>query len=281
MSTPKNFGRSSLAQAVPINTTQTLSDRLNSSNQADTFRLSVSEPMRFSLKGKSSGQSTQIQLISDTNQNGLVDRGEVLKSFSLRKGKAQQGSLGVSALAAGTYFIQVANGQRTSGKPGATSYRLSLEAIQKTSQQLGTTLNPTPSNSNDFISRVVDLTNAFRGKNGLAPLKLNSKLAAVAQTYSQTMATQDFMAHQGLDGSQPWDRMTAGGYKWSRAAENIAAGQKTPEEVMHDWINSPGHRANLLDPKLKEIGVGYYFLANDTGNVNYNSYWTQDFGSPQ
>jgi uncharacterized protein YkwD len=259
---------------MPINATQTLSDRLSASNPTDTFCLSLSEPMRFSLKGKSSGQSAQVQLVSDTNQNGLVDRGEVLKSFSLRKGKAQQGSLALDTLAAGTYFIQVTGTQ--TGKPGATSYRLSLESVQQTTQPSGITT----SSGSDFVSRVVDLTNAFRSKNGLAPLKVNSKLAAVAQAYSQTLATQDFMAHQGLDGTQPWDRMTAGGYKWSRAAENIAAGQQTPEEVMQSWIDSPGHRANLLDPKLKDIGVGYYFLANDTGNVNYNSYWTQDFGAP-
>ena len=126
---------------------------------------------------------------------------------------------------------------------------------------------------------MVDLTNAFRNTNGLASLKVNSKLTAVAQTYSQTMATQDFVAHQSLDGSQPWDRMTAAGYKWSRSAENIAAGQKTPEEVVQSWINSPGHRVNLLDPNLKEIGVGYYFLATDTGTTNYNSYWAQEFGT--
>ena len=73
--------------------------------------------------------------------------------------------------------------------------------------------------------------------------------------------------------------MTAAGYKWSRSAENIAAGQKTPEEVVQSWINSPGHRVNLLDPNLKEIGVGYYFLAADTGTTNYNSYWAQEFGT--
>ena len=70
--------------------------------------------MRFNLKGTSSGQGAQVQLISDMNQNGRVDRGEVLKSFSLRKGKAQQGSLSLDTLATGTYFCP-GNG-RQSGK---------------------------------------------------------------------------------------------------------------------------------------------------------------------
>ncbi|UBF24763.1 CAP domain-containing protein [Kovacikia minuta CCNUW1] len=61
--------------------------------------------------------------------------------------------------------------------------------------------------------------------------------------------------------------------------ENIAAGYSTPEQVVQGWINSPGHRANLLNPSYTELGIGYYYLANDTGSVNYKSYWTQDFGS--
>ncbi len=292
MSTSRNFGGRSLAQATSINATQKLSDRLGGSNQADTFRLSLSEPMRFSLKGRSSGQGTQVQLISDLNQNGRVDRGEVLKSFSLRKGKNQQGSLSLDTLPTGTYFVQVTGGK------GSTSYSLSLEFAQNAgltpsgapsspSNSLNSLSNSasntipssTPSGGSDFASRVVNLTNAFRNTNGLASLKVNSKLTTIAQTYSQTMATQDFVAHQSLDGSQPWDRMTAGGYKWVRSAENIAAGQQTPEEVVQSWIDSPSHRANLLDPQLKEIGVGYFFLETDTGNTNYNYYWTQEFGT--
>jgi uncharacterized protein YkwD len=294
MSTSRNFGGKSLAQATSINATQTLNDRLGGSNQTDTFRLSLSQPMRFSLKGSSSGQSAQVQLISDLNQNGRVDRGEVLKSFSLRKGKNQQGSLSLDTLPTGTYFVQV------TGSKGATSYSLSLESVQNTglapsgapsstpsstpssstpSSIANSTFSSTPSGGSDFASRVIALTNAFRNANGLASLKGNSTLATIAQTYSQTMATQDFVAHQSLDGSQPWDRMTAGGYKWTRSAENIAAGQETPEEAVQSWIDSPTHRANLLDPQLKEIGVGYYFLATDTGNTNYNYYWTQEFGT--
>jgi uncharacterized protein YkwD len=55
----------------------------------------------------------------------------------------------------------------------------------------------------------------------------------------------------------------------------------TPEAVVAGWMNSPGHRANILKPELKEIGVGYYFLADDTGKVNYHHYWTQVFATPR
>jgi uncharacterized protein YkwD len=262
---PNSLNRGSFDRATPINATQSFSDRVGKSNPIDLFRLSLSDSIRLSLKGKSSGQGAQVQLIQDRNQNGQIDRGETLKSFVLRRGNAKQGSLSQD-LVAGTYFVQV-----TGGKRGLTQYRLSLDSAAQT--------GITPS-ANGFARRVVDLTNAFRNQNGLAALTVNSKLTAVAQSYSQTMAIGDFVEHRGLDGSQPWDRMTAGGYKWSRSAENIAAGQNTPEEVVQGWISSPGHRANLLNANLKDIGVGYYFLANDTGRANYNHYWTQNFGTP-
>ncbi|MDJ0690009.1 MAG: CAP domain-containing protein [Xenococcaceae cyanobacterium MO_188.B32] len=70
------------------------------------------------------------------------------------------------------------------------------------------------------------------------------------------------------------------GYQYSTAAENIAAGYQTPEAVVEAWMGSAGHRANILNPDLTEIGVGYEYLANDTGSVNYNSYWTTTFGTP-
>ena len=75
--------------------------------------------------------------------------------------------------------------------------------------------------------------------------------------------------------------MTRAGYQWSGAGENIAAGYASPEDVMDGWMNSQGHRANILNCAFRDIGVGYVYLANDTGQVNYRHYWTQDFGTPR
>lgn len=94
------------------------------------------------------------------------------------------------------------------------------------------------------------------------------------------MALQDFFSHTGIDGSTMVQRIQTTGYQFSSAAENIAAGYTTPEQVVAGWMESPGHRANILNPNLTEIGVGYYFLENDTANINYNHYWTQNFGTP-
>jgi uncharacterized protein YkwD len=120
----------------------------------------------------------------------------------------------------------------------------------------------------DFEQQVVDLTNQERISRGLAPLTINVQLNNAAEQHSQDMVVQNYFSHQGRDGSSPWDRMQSQGYNYSQAAENIAFGQTTAQEVVTDWMNSAGHRQNILDPNLKEIGVGYY-----------NGYWTQDFGT--
>lgn len=129
-----------------------------------------------------------------------------------------------------------------------------------------------------FITQVLRLTNQFRTQQGVAPLKLNDELSAAAQGHAKEMAQEDYFGHAGKDGSQAWDRAQAKGYSFSAIGENIAAGQKTPKAVVNAWKNSPGHRENLLNPTYKELGVGYFYQKNDTGSVNYNSYWAQVFG---
>ena len=133
--------------------------------------------------------------------------------------------------------------------------------------------------SQQFVDEVLRLTNEFRAQNGVGALTANDELDKTAQKYSQTMATDDFFSHTGKDNSTPWERAEEEGYKAQTMGENIAAGQRSPEQVVQGWINSPGHRKNLLNPSFTELGVGYYFLENDTGSVNYNTYWTQLFGS--
>jgi hypothetical protein len=129
-----------------------------------------------------------------------------------------------------------------------------------------------------IVEKVVDLTNQFRVDNGLVPLSIDWDLQEAAQQHSQNMAILDFYDHTGLDGSRPSERALSKGYEASFVGENIGAGYVTPEDVVNGWMNSPGHRDNILNPSYNEIGVGYYFLENDTGNTNYNSYWTQKFG---
>lgn len=135
-------------------------------------------------------------------------------------------------------------------------------------------------NNSEFVDHVLELTNAERLKAGLSPLTLNLELSKAAQTHSQNMAIQDFFNHTGLDGSSPSDRARTAGYL-SGVAENIAAGQSTPEEVVQAWMESPGHRENILNPNVQVIGIGYFYLEDDPGNVRYQHYWNQEFGKSE
>ena len=132
-----------------------------------------------------------------------------------------------------------------------------------------------------FMNEVLELVNEERSNASLNPLESDTQLETVAENHSESMAVNDFFGHQDpTDGSTAGDRIDEVGYDWSSFGENVASGYATPEEVMDGWMNSPGHRANILNPDFTEIGIGYEFLENDTGSVNYNHYWTQVFGTP-
>ncbi len=133
--------------------------------------------------------------------------------------------------------------------------------------------------NNAFVLEVINLTNNFRVQNGLSPLSVDIDLTEAAQYHSQNMATADFFSHRDPANQNSQDRAIRFGYESRSVGENIAAGQLTPQAVFNAWLNSPGHRGNMLNANWNEIGVGYYYLQNDTGSVNYGAYWTQVFGN--
>ena len=128
----------------------------------------------------------------------------------------------------------------------------------------------------DLLKRVWDLTNNERRHHNLPDLTFNWQLAWAAMKHSANMANQDFFDHRQME-----ERVRAEGYQYSLVGENISAGNSTPEDAMNTWMNSPGHRNNILNPQYRELGVGYFFLVNDQGSVNYHYYWTQIFGTPR
>ena len=119
-----------------------------------------------------------------------------------------------------------------------------------------------------YEREVVRLVNAERAKNGLAPLTENWELSRVARYKSQDMADRHYFSHTSPTYGSPFDMMRAFGLSYRAAGENIAYGQRTPQAVVTAWMNSSGHRANILNANYTQIGVGY--VAN--GN-----YWTQMF----
>jgi uncharacterized protein YkwD len=129
----------------------------------------------------------------------------------------------------------------------------------------------------DLLAQVIDRVNAERAAAGCPALVSNDALMQIAQAHSQDMASHDIFRHEGSDGRTPFQRMEDVGYHFRRAAENVAAGVRSAADVVDLWMNSPGHRANILDCQLRETGVGY---VEDPGDpLKYGSYWTQDFGT--
>lgn len=124
---------------------------------------------------------------------------------------------------------------------------------------------------------MVSLTNAERAKAGCGALTINATLTSVARAHSKDMAVNGYFDHNSQDGRTPFQRMSQAGYTYSAAAENIAAGQPTAQAVVTAWMNSAGHRANILNCALTQIGVGVYRASGSP----YGVYWTQDFGTPR
>lgn len=126
------------------------------------------------------------------------------------------------------------------------------------------------STSSDPEDRVLAAVNAERTTAGCGPVKADAKLRDLARAHSADMAARDYFDHNTPEGLTPWDRADKAGVT-NLGAENIARGQKTPDAVMRAWMNSPGHRRNILDCGLKTLGVGVKEGAN-------GPWWTQDFG---
>ncbi|WP_248960302.1 CAP domain-containing protein [Sphaerisporangium perillae] len=135
--------------------------------------------------------------------------------------------------------------------------------------------SPKPTKTSAVVAaedEVARLTNIARQEQGCGPLRIDEKLRKAARGHSDDMAAKGYFDHTSADGRSPWDRIKAAGYNSSMFAENIARGQATPEAVVKGWLNSPGHRANIMNCKLKAIGVGVHFGSG-------GPWWTQDFGS--
>lgn len=124
------------------------------------------------------------------------------------------------------------------------------------------------SSVSSYESEVVRLVNEIRVQNGLSALKENWELSRVARYKSQDMKDKGYFSHNSPTYGTPFQMMKSFGISYRSAAENIAKGQKTPQAVVNAWMNSSGHRANILNASYTEIGVGYV----RDGNI-----WTQMF----
>ncbi len=136
-----------------------------------------------------------------------------------------------------------------------------------------------PSGNVGYEDQLLALINQERQNQGLAPLTMNAALREAARAHSRDMACNGFFSHTGSDGSSPADRVTRYGYSFSYLGENIYAGSgpyNSPQAAFQAWMNSTGHRENMLSPNFVHVGIGYMYEPNSP----YGSYWTADFGSP-
>jgi uncharacterized protein YkwD len=136
------------------------------------------------------------------------------------------------------------------------------------------TANPVSTSPQDiFDQQILGLVNQERAKVGADPLKINEQLDLAADQHTLDQASMNKMTHSGSNGSNLGDRIKNAGYVFSSAAENVAYGYGDAAAVMTGWMNSEGHRKNILNPDLKEIGIGY------AQGADGRPYWTQDFGA--
>jgi hypothetical protein len=124
---------------------------------------------------------------------------------------------------------------------------------------------------------IFETTNAFRAFHGLTAFTWSDTLGAAASAHSEDMAARDYFDHYTPEGKSPGDRITTEGYRWRSYGENIAAGHSVGAETVNGWVNSSGHRGNMLSTSFSEIGVG---CAYNSGSA-YGNYATQVFGYPQ
>ncbi|MGC4836188.1 CAP domain-containing protein [Micromonospora vinacea] len=165
-------------------------------------------------------------------------------------------------------------------KPTPASSRstaASRRSVERSSAPSNTGTSTGSNGSSGTVSaqarEVVDLVNAERAKAGCKALSIDTKLMTAAQRHSQDQADHKNMSHTGSDGSNAGTRLDRVGYTWRTYGENVAWNQQTPAAVMDAWMNSSGHRANILNCAFTEIGVG---IANSNG-----PYWTQVFAAPR
>lgn len=125
------------------------------------------------------------------------------------------------------------------------------------------------------MKQVLNLVNQERAKQGLKSLQMDDQLNYVATIKAKDMRDNNYFDHNSRTYGSPFDMMQQFGVHYSYAGENIAAGQKSAEQVMNDWMNSSGHKANILNKNYTHLGVGF------VEGGSYGTYWVQEFTKPQ
>ncbi|MDE0796117.1 MAG: CAP domain-containing protein [Alphaproteobacteria bacterium] len=130
-----------------------------------------------------------------------------------------------------------------------------------------------------IVERVFKHVNQQRAMNGAGALTLNARLTDAAQKHAADMSRRDFVGHRSPDGRALQDRIASAGYPWRAIAENLAAGQSSPETTVQSWMTSSGHRDNMLSRDYLEAGIGYAVPSGEGKRPRYSHYWVVVFGA--
>ncbi|MFS0820285.1 CAP domain-containing protein [Bacillus sp. 1P02SD] len=199
-----------------------------------------------------------VSVNNSTNWNDLIQN--LLKKYYSQYGQTQ------GKVEQPTQPVKVPTEQKVEEPVQETPVAQQPVQQQPAEQTKETTKQATYSLS-QFEQEVVTLTNKERAKYGLQPLKIDLKLSEVARTKSSDMKKNSYFSHTSPTYGSPFDMMKQFGIQYRAAGENIAKGQRSPQEVVNGWMNSEGHRKNILSSNFTHIGVGHV-----EGN-----YWTQMF----
>lgn len=197
-------------------------------------------------------------------------------------------------LAATAVALSACGGGSNDDVPGAPSASSSAQTDAPPAASPAPAPTPAPAPSGDitcglpdFQAELLRLVNEHRtagatcGSRGsfaaTTPLNWNAALTTAAYGHSRDMADNDYFSHDSLDGRTFDQRITAAGYSWSRAGENIAAGVTSAHSVVNGWMDSPGHCANLMNPQFRDMGLA---CARNPGS-RFGWYWTQTLGTPR
>lgn len=192
------------------------------------------------------------------------------RSRSIRLVPAIVGVVIVVALVAGSFgFLLGANSENEVVVTSTVLIDSSSSTSIDTDAPIGVAITPEE-------QEMLDSVNEERSRESLAPVTWCPALARSATAHSQDMAAENYFEHQSLDGREVWDRAKAEGYDYQTVGENIAVGQRDVAEVMQGWMDSPGHRENIMKPDYTHLGSG---MASGDFKGQQSIYWTQNFGA--
>jgi uncharacterized protein YkwD len=159
-----------------------------------------------------------------------------------------------------------AKGEATTEAATEATTQATTEATTEAATEATTQATTESKKYSDYVTAVVELTNAARAKNNLPALELSDDLCRAAQDHANDMSENEYFSHTSKTGDTLVDRVRKYNSDFCYMGENIARGQSTAEEVVNDWLNSEGHRANIMNETYTKIGIGYC-----------DGYWVQDF----